>query len=202
MQRGRQTEPGAERFASAMHKRRAKSWGKNKYRLQVLSCLITNYCVPAQLSSFLGHETWDIKASCPNIHTDRGYVIRSFGTFNTIKYALNTKYAYNTIVFLSNFGSADFWPKMDPIRPKITQMFSKLFRSIICYKYIIKWHWRLTERPFRGGNCLKRPRTGKKGKFCNRIIRLNSFNTVKYALNTSQESMADITSQESINTLF
>jgi len=25
--------------------------------------------------------------------------------------------AYNTIVFSSNFGSADFWPKIDPIRP-------------------------------------------------------------------------------------
>ena len=46
-------------------------------------------------------------------------VIRSFGTFNMVKYALNTKYAHNTIVFLSNFGSAYFWPNMDPIRPRI-----------------------------------------------------------------------------------
>ena len=42
------------------------------------------------------------------IHIYQGCVIRSFGTFNTVKHALNTEYAYDTIVFLRNFGSADF----------------------------------------------------------------------------------------------
>jgi hypothetical protein len=42
-----------------------------------------------------------------------------------IKYALNTQYAYNTIVILSNFGSADFRRRMDLVRPKITQYVSK-----------------------------------------------------------------------------
>ena len=28
---------------------------------------------------------------------------------------------YNTIVLLSTYGSADFWPKMDLVRPKVTQ---------------------------------------------------------------------------------
>ena len=38
----------------------------------------------------------------------QGCVIRSFGTFNTVKYVFNAKNTYNTIVFLNNFGSADF----------------------------------------------------------------------------------------------
>ena len=42
------------------------------------------------------------------LHVFQGCVIRSFGAFDTVKYALNTENAYNTIVFLSNFGSADF----------------------------------------------------------------------------------------------
>ena len=41
-----------------------------------------------------------------SICRNQGCVIRSFGTFNTVKCVLNTEYAYNTFVFLSN--SADF----------------------------------------------------------------------------------------------
>jgi hypothetical protein len=42
------------------------------------------------------------------IYIYQGCVIRSFETFNTVKYALNTEYEHNTIVSLSNFESADF----------------------------------------------------------------------------------------------
>jgi hypothetical protein len=72
----------------------------------------------------------------------QGCVIRSFGIFNTVEYALNAEYAYNTIVFLSNFGSADFWPKMDLISPKFTLNVPK---SSPIYYYIIalEAHWKV-----------------------------------------------------------
>jgi hypothetical protein len=35
-------------------------------------------------------------------------VIRSFGTFYTVNYAINTEYTYITTILLSSFGSADF----------------------------------------------------------------------------------------------
>jgi len=49
----------------------------------------------------------------------QGCVIQSFGTFNSVKYALTYKILSNFV--LRNFGSVDFYSKMDPIRPKITQ---------------------------------------------------------------------------------
>ena len=57
----------------------------------------------------------------------QGCVIRSFGTFNG--YVLITKNTYNmivTTVFKSDFGSADFWPKLDPNRPNITEVLFQL----------------------------------------------------------------------------
>ena len=52
---------------------------------------------------------------------NQGWVIRTSETFNTVKHALNTQYAYNTVLYFMHFESADFLPKMDPIHPKITQ---------------------------------------------------------------------------------
>jgi len=105
----------------------------------------------------------------------------SFGTFNTVKYALYTEYAYITIVFSSNSGSAGFWPKMDPIRPKITQNVLNSFpiyvMLLLHYIIALKAHWKAV-----AGR--KLPKKVKNGNFCNRIIRPNFFNLVKYALNT------------------
>jgi hypothetical protein len=54
---------------------------------------------------------------------------------------------YNTIVFLSNFRSADFWPKLDPIRPKITQNVSNSFptyyKLFIYYIIALEAHWKI-----------------------------------------------------------
>ena len=50
---------------------------------------------------------------------------------------INTKYAYNTMVFKSHFVNADFWPKMDPIHPRITLIVSSSFQHIRCYDVIL-----------------------------------------------------------------
>jgi len=69
---------------------------------------------------------------------------------------------YNTIVFLSNFGSADFWPKIDPARPIITQ---NVINSSPIFLYVIILYnsieSSLKDRCW-GGICLKRPKNGKK----------------------------------------
>jgi hypothetical protein len=107
----------------------------------------------------------------------QGCVIRSFGTFNTVKYACNT------IVFLGNFGSAVFLPKMDPICRKIIQNFPNSFpiyyMSLIYYITAL-----LTEWPLLGRKLPKKAQKRQKGNFCNRIIRLNFCQYGKIMLNT------------------
>jgi len=70
--------------------------------------------------------------------------IRTSETFNMVKYALNTQDAYNTV--LSNFVSADFWPKMDPTRPKITRnapFFFPIYNVLLIYYIIaLEAHWK------------------------------------------------------------
>jgi len=58
----------------------------------------------------------------------QGCVIQSFGTFNTVKHALNTDYAYNTIVNLSNIGRANFNPKWTRFAPKSPKTSPILFQ--------------------------------------------------------------------------
>jgi len=103
----------------------------------------------------------------------KGCVIRSFGTSNTIKYVLYTKNTYDTIVlstYLKHFGKADFWPKMGPNRPNVTQTVSNSFpiHYMLLIYYIIALEalslsLSLKGR-FRSGNCLKRPKIGKNGQ--------------------------------------
>jgi len=72
---------------------------------------------------------------------------------------------------------------MDPIRPKRSQFFSNiLYVTNILHDSI----GRSLKGRCRGRNCLKRPQNGKNDKCCNRIIRPNLYNTVKYAFNTIQ----------------
>jgi len=78
------------------------------------------------------------------------------------------------------FGNADFWPKMDPIRPKITQnvpnSFPIYYFSLLYFIKALEAHWKAVVGT--------EPKKAKNDKFCNRILRPNLFNTVKYALNT------------------
>ena len=53
------------------------------------------------------------------------------------------QYAYNTVPYFMQFGSADYWPKMDPIRPKRSQFFSNILCVInILYKIALEAHWK------------------------------------------------------------
>jgi hypothetical protein len=106
---------------------------------------------------------------CVHVY-QQGWVIRTSKTFNTVKNALNTQYAYNTVPYFMQFGSANLRPKMDPIRPKITRNVPNSFPIY----YVLA-----------GAKiALKGQKTANNGKFCNRIIRPNLFNTVKHVLNT------------------
>ena len=76
----------------------------------------------------------------PRVHSKAGM---GHTDLNTVKYALNTQYAYNTIPYFMQFGSADYWPKMDPIRPKRSQFFSNILCVInILYKIALEAHWK------------------------------------------------------------
>ena len=95
----------------------------------------------------------------------QGWVIRTSETFNTVKYALNTQYA---VPYCLQFGSADFWPIMDPIRPKFTQNVPDTFPIyLLSIYYIITL--KLTERRLLGR---KLPKDQK-------MANLQSYNTAQ-----------------------
>jgi hypothetical protein len=54
------------------------------------------------------------------------------------------QYAYNTVPYFMQFGSADFGPKMDPIRPKITRnvpnSFPVFYLLLMYYRIALKAH--------------------------------------------------------------
>jgi hypothetical protein len=60
------------------------------------------------------------------------------------KIRINMQYAYNTVPYFMQFGSADFGPKMDPIRPKITRnvpnSFPVFYLLLMYYRIALKAH--------------------------------------------------------------
>ena len=73
-----------------------------------LSALLSSLCEGLSLSQ----EKWTL-VGCKNegiVHLTCLVICRDvlYGHFERSKIRINTKYAYNTIVFLSNFGSAGF----------------------------------------------------------------------------------------------
>ena len=87
----------------------------------------------------------------------QGWAIRTSDTFNTV----NTQYAYDMIPYFMQFGSANFWPKMDPICSKITQNVPNSFPIYMCNQL-----YNCTGSSLKGrcwdGNCLKKPQNGNK----------------------------------------
>ena len=104
----------------------------------------------------------------------KGCVIRSFGTSNTIKYVLYTKNTYDTIVlstYLKHFGKADFWPKMGPNRPNVTQTVSNSFpihcMLLVYYIIAMESRWKAV---FGAEVALKRPKIGNCGQILHPYI--------------------------------
>ena len=92
---------------------------------------------------------------------------------------------------LCNLRVPIFDPKWTRNGPNLPQHHPKRFRFFSNILFVIIYLYNNTGSSLKGrcwgGNCLKRPIYGKKyGKICNRIIRPNLFNMVKYVLNTIQ----------------
>jgi len=60
--------------------------------------------------------------------------------FNTVKYVFSTQYVLHDRVF-KQFGSADFWPKMDPIRQNHPNVYNSFPMHYVLFNSI-KAHWK------------------------------------------------------------